>query len=197
MPPPKNTVPNPPAPGQPELPVQAQCEEPIINGPYDEPQFWWDYEKGTGRALKMTGRRAASYFWTTQKVMTGQQSLEGMESDFGSEKLELVNRLREDVARWRESDYENATQTTKKLLRHWRSEDRKRRFFFCQIEAVETIIYLRELLAAGRARRGKAGVTRGDNAALLHPGADALSGRRAGDLVRHFPDRRWAKDGKR
>ena len=122
-----------------DLPVQASIEEPIINGPYDEPKFWWSYDK-QGTAIKQPGRREASYFWTTQRVMTGQQSLEGMQSDFGSEKLELVNRLREDVRRWRETDYENATQTTKKLLRHWRSAERKRRFFFCQIEAVETMI---------------------------------------------------------
>ncbi len=65
----------------------------------------------------MPGRREASNFWTTQKVMTEQRALEGFESDFGSEKLDLVNQLREDVKRWRESEYENATQTTKKLLR--------------------------------------------------------------------------------
>jgi len=196
MPRPPKTVPNPPAPNQPELAVQAAVEEPIINGPFDEPKFWWDYEKGTGKAIKMTGRRAASYFWTTQKVMTGQQSLEGMESDFGSEKLELVNRLREDVKLWREKDYENATQTTKQLLRHWRSADRKRPLFFCQIEAVETIIYLRELLAAGRARRGKAGVTREDYEVLLHPGAEALERTAKGEFVARLSDPPLREDWK-
>ena len=170
-----------------DLPVQASVEEPIINGPYDEPKFWWSYDK-QGKAIKQPGRREASYFWTTQKVMTGQQSLEGMQSDFGSEKLELVNRLREDVKRWRESDYENATQTTKKLLRHWRSTDRKRRFFFCQIEAVETMIYLRELLSAGRSRRGKASVNYEDYRALLNPSADALARTAAGEFVARLSD---------
>jgi type III restriction enzyme len=94
---PKKVVPNPPAPGQPDLAVQAAVEEPIINSPFEEPKWWWSYDK-QGKAIKQPGRREASYFWTTQKVMTGQQSLEGVESDFGSEKLELVNWLREDVA---------------------------------------------------------------------------------------------------
>jgi hypothetical protein len=46
-----------------------------------------------------------------------------------------------------------ASETTKKLLRHWWREDRGRRLFFCQVEAVETIIYLREMLALGRSPR--------------------------------------------
>lgn len=56
--------------------------------------------------------------------MTGRLNINEIGScDSGSEKLELVNRLCEDLARWPESDYENATPTTKKLLRHWRSPD--------------------------------------------------------------------------
>ena len=38
-----------------DLPVQASIEEPIINGPYDEPKFWWSYDK-------QPERREASYF---------------------------------------------------------------------------------------------------------------------------------------
>jgi type III restriction enzyme len=72
-----------------------------------------------------------------------------------ADELPLVNALRDDVRRWRESDYESASKTTKQLLRHWRREDRARKLFFCQIEAVETIIYLREILETGRKLRWK------------------------------------------
>ena len=42
----------------------------------------------------------------------------------------------------------------KKLLRHWWRADREtRRLFFCQLEAVETIIYLQEILALGKRPR--------------------------------------------
>jgi type III restriction enzyme len=64
--------------------------------------------------------------------------------------LPLVNVLREDVRRWRESGWANGSQVTKTLLRHWWRDDRGRRLFFCQLEAVETIIYLREILALGK-----------------------------------------------
>jgi type III restriction enzyme len=67
--------------------------------------------------------------------------------------LPLVNALRDDVRRWRESGWENAGEITKKLLRHWWREDRVRRLFFCQVEAAETIVYLREILALGKQPR--------------------------------------------
>jgi len=67
--------------------------------------------------------------------------------------LPLVNALQDDVRRWRKAGWENASETTKKLLRHWWREDRGRRLFFCQVEAVETIIYLREILALGKKPR--------------------------------------------
>ncbi|HRD87497.1 MAG TPA: DEAD/DEAH box helicase family protein [Accumulibacter sp.] len=64
-----------------------------------------------------------------------------------------MNALRDDVRRWRGGGWENASETTKKLLRHWWREDRGRRLFFCQVEAVETIIYLKEILALGKKPR--------------------------------------------
>ena len=66
------------------------------------------------------------------------------------EELPYVNSLREDVKRWRSSDYRNATNTTRKLLRHWNRTELIRRLFFCQIEAVETIIYLAEIRMGGK-----------------------------------------------
>ncbi len=64
--------------------------------------------------------------------------------------LPLVNALRADVERWRETNYRNATPITRELLRHWAREDLLRRLFFCQREAVETIIYLAEIRQGGK-----------------------------------------------
>ncbi|MDB6140386.1 MAG: hypothetical protein JWO94_3458 [Verrucomicrobiaceae bacterium] len=171
------------------LPVQAPVEEPIINGPFDEPKFWWAYDKN-GKAIKTPGRRNASYFWTTQKVMSGQTqlSLEGMESDYGSEELGLVNDLRHDVARWRASNYENATATTKKLLAHWKNPERKRRLFFCQLEAVETVIYINEILASGRKSRWTPTVTREQYEALCKVTEATLESTAQGKFVARLID---------
>lgn len=61
--------------------------------------------------------------------------------------------MREDVKRWREAGYRGSSSVTRDLLRYWTSKDRPRRLFFCQREAVETIIYLAELRLAGKSSR--------------------------------------------
>jgi len=144
-----------------EIPVQPPVEQPILNSPYYEPTLHWTYSKD-GKATKSPGRRTASYFWTTQKTGSDQGLLEGIASDFGADDLPLVNALRADVKKWRDSNYQNATQVTRQLLRHWHSKDRARRLFFCQLEAAETIIYLNEILASGRRTQWKQRVTKED-----------------------------------
>lgn len=148
---------------QEELPIQAPVAEPIINSPYHEPTQWWSYSK-EGKAVMQAGRRPARYFYTTQKTGSAQMTLEGegFTTGIGEDDLPLVNALREDVKKWRATNYENATQVTKQLLRHWSSTERLRRLFYCQLEAVETVIYLNEILASGRRTRWKPAVTKAD-----------------------------------
>lgn len=138
----------------PQMPTQAAVEEPILNNPYEEPQLHWIYNR-EGQATKMPGRRVATYWWTTVRAGAQQDELEGIGVDHGGTPMPLVNALRKDVRRWRESNHEGATPITKQLLRHWWDKDRTRRLFFCQIEAVETIIYLLEILGSGRRSRWK------------------------------------------
>lgn len=129
------------------VPVQA-VDDPILSSPYEEPAEHWLYEGGIPK--RTAGRRRAGYYYTTKRTGSAEAELFAEEN---RDDLPLVNALREDVARWRESGYRGASQVTKDLLRHWRSEDRPRRLFFCQLEAVETIIYLLELRLSGRSRR--------------------------------------------
>lgn len=81
----------------------------------------------------------------------GKQSLlidELLESD---EQLnQTVNELRDVVRKWRESGYPGTSMTTRKLLQWWfeRADERAatgKRFFFCQQEAVEVVLYLYEV----------------------------------------------------
>lgn len=128
-------------------PIQAVAD-PILCSPYREPTEFWEYTQGVPK--RATGRRPASYWFKSKR--TG-----GAEKDLFEEEnrddLPLVNRLREDVKRWRASEYRGATEVTKDLLKHWGRADRSRRLFFCQLEAVETIIYLLELRIPGRSSR--------------------------------------------
>jgi type III restriction enzyme len=58
--------------------------------------------------------------------------------------LDLVNTIRERVKAWRERGYPGVTPLTRQLLNYWHNPERERKLFFCQREAVETLIWLVE-----------------------------------------------------
>src|SRR5947209_2364155 len=86
----------------PTLPVG----EPILSGPYDEPTEHWIYQKqgNVSVPIKAGGRRPASYFYKTKRLGTAQLELEHVAEE-GRDLLELPNRLRADVKRWRTAGY--------------------------------------------------------------------------------------------
>ncbi|MBI4330134.1 MAG: DEAD/DEAH box helicase family protein [Chloroflexi bacterium] len=156
-------------------PVLIQpVESPVICKPYYEPTDHYEYDRTTGRANKLPGRRPDAYWYKLSneevrqhgarqgklalrlKQPTGDEIR--FELDEGRRDLVLVNRLREDVKRWRNANWEGATNVTKDLLRHWGRKDRARRLFFCQLEAAETVIFLNEI--RGLRRDGKRGKPR-------------------------------------
>ena len=129
-----------------DIPIQP-VEQPILCNPYEEPIEHWIYDTNTGEAVKNPGRRDAGYWYKTER--TGSAQLRMFQEEERDD-LPLVNRLRADVKRWREANYRNATVVTRELLRHWSRDDLLRRLFFCQREAVETIIYLVEIRQGGK-----------------------------------------------
>lgn len=141
-------------------------ENPIICSPYREADYHWLYDLNTGIPQKIQGRRPASYWFKSEEARAGSAQMRLLAEE-NREDLPMVNALRDDVKRWREGGYENASQVTKQLLGHWWRPDRARRLFFCQLEAVETIIYIREILAQGRTRRGRASLAQDDYQKLI------------------------------
>jgi len=131
------------------VPIQP-VDQAILCGPYAPPAKHWHYSKVTGEAQVIAQRRPARYWYKTKEEAAGQGVLELSE---GEDDLVMVNQLREDVARWRDGKYDGATDVTRQLLRAWWREDRPRRLFYCQLEAVETVIYLSEILRSGRKPR--------------------------------------------
>lgn len=69
--------------------------------------------------------------------------------------ITIVNNLRMAVREWREAFYVGASDTTRQLLTHWferphrattaAGEEYEFRYYFCQREAIETAIYLKEV----------------------------------------------------
>ncbi|MBV6403360.1 MAG: DEAD/DEAH box helicase family protein [Flavobacteriales bacterium] len=107
----------------------------IINIPHREPDRHWAQAKdGT---LQLVGqRRRAGYEIFDVRANTRR-----------TEDLPLVNTIRERVARWRADRYEGATIVSRSLLEHWHDENaRQHPFYYCQLEAIESLIWWVEAL---------------------------------------------------
>jgi type III restriction enzyme len=123
-------------------------DNPVINSPFEEPsrQYQLD-EEGQPTGIVLNGRRDSIQVVPVpaarRKIKQGELQL-----DHGATTVkqnQLVNEIRERVALWRAGGRKGTTPETQRLLDHWSREDRSRRLFFCQIEAVETLIYLTEV----------------------------------------------------
>ncbi|MCC6437902.1 MAG: DEAD/DEAH box helicase family protein, partial [Acidimicrobiales bacterium] len=124
---------------------QIVIENPILNTPFREPErhFRFDDEGITDQIVD--GRRPSSYFMPIPKAKkkAGQLVFDEWTGD-RIEENRLINQIRERIGRWRELRWPGVTPTTRALLEYWSNPERERRLFFCQIEALETAIYLTE-----------------------------------------------------
>jgi hypothetical protein len=117
----------------------------IVNSLYEEPQRHWRYDRETRTFDLVEGRRPAGYV-----VASGDSRAFDDPGIFVE--IPLVNQIRPRVKAWREAGYPGVTSITRRLLDHWRDPEAfdARCFFFCQLEAVETLIWLTEAPAAER-----------------------------------------------
>ena len=124
----------------------ATIDQLIISSPYEEPIEHWKYDRETRRFSREPGRRPAGYVRASEASKSFDDPGEFVE-------LPLVNQIRPRVKAWRDADYPGATGITKRLLKHWRDIEQRegsRRFFFCQLEAIETLMWLAEAPEAER-----------------------------------------------
>lgn len=116
----------------------------IINSPYAEPRRYWRYNRENRTFTLVEGeRRPAGY-------VVASESSRSFDDPGVFVEIPLVNQIRPRIAAWREAGYPGITGITKRLLEHWTNpeEYENRRFFFCQIEVAETLIWLAEAPAA-------------------------------------------------
>jgi type III restriction enzyme len=102
----------------------------IINSPFLCPAQHW--VEGKGGALEIANRRRPASYEVfdarnnTRRVVT----------------LDLVNTIRERVDQWRDAGWPGITIVTRRLLDHWHDPSvRQYPFYFCQLEAIETLIW--------------------------------------------------------
>ena len=128
-----------------------EVQEPILNKPFEEPKEYWYIREGEAPE-KRPGRRTSIVFpprdqreeWTT-----GDGILARSKDYEGAYELVLINRIRQKVKEWRQAGYPGVGRTTKEILEWWtrNGRDESKRLFFAQLEAAETIIFLKEARA--------------------------------------------------
>jgi len=129
----------------------------VICDAFREPDAHYELLPG-GRSKRVETRRPSMRFLASAKdVKGGIAGVVGKEAGLfddlsaaAAEQNEFVTQLRDEVRAWREAGYPGTAVVTRRLLEWWfeRDEERRavgKRFFFCQQEAVETVIYLFEV----------------------------------------------------
>ncbi|SFL89193.1 type III restriction enzyme [Desulfomicrobium norvegicum] len=136
-------------------------DHPILNSPYACPKRHWELD-ATGQPTQrvMESRRKAEFITPIpkpKKQKAAQKQLSFVVDEgkgLSNEKQQydltsLINEVREHVDRWRTLPNPNqwqVTPETARLLQHWRHHKFSGiRPFFCQLEAVETAIWLTEV----------------------------------------------------
>ena len=137
-------------------------DRPIINSPYQYPSQHWELdEDGQPTQQIIDSRRGAEFVTPIPKprqrgrARGGQQQFvidEGLGLSTQDQQYDVtaaVNEIRRHVDQWRNIPGPNnwgVTPETARLLIHWRNHNFSHyRPFFCQIEAVETLIWLTEV----------------------------------------------------
>ncbi len=121
-------------------------QNPVINSAFKEPARHFQFDADGITNTIMDARRQSEYFMPVpaSRKKSGQLRFDTEWTNDRIEKNELVNRIRARVAIWRQGGYLGVTGTTRRLLEYWTNPDRERKLFFCQIEALETSIYITE-----------------------------------------------------
>jgi type III restriction enzyme len=129
--------------------MSYEVSTPILNSPFEAPSQYWFLQEDEESQLR-SGRRPSVIYPPRDRDCDWDLS-DGVLKPFkefspGLE-MALVNRIREEVTAWRSQGYPGVTRTTFDLLQYWQREGREQRLFYAQLEAAETIIFLKEARA--------------------------------------------------
>ena len=129
--------------------AQVVIENPVLNRPFEEPKRHFRFsDEGITNEIAET-RRVSSYFIPIAKSKKkGKATQLAFDTEWTRDRIEenvFINQIRAGVSVWRKGNYQGITKTTRRLLEYWTNPERERKLFFCQVEALETAIYLTEV----------------------------------------------------
>jgi type III restriction enzyme len=121
----------------------------VLNSPYVEPTQHFRFSEDGITSDVVQSRRVSSYFVPIPGVKKkGKSKQLAFDTEWTQDRIEEnqdINRIRERVSQWRRGGYVGITRPTRHLLDYWIIGERENKLFFCQIEAMETAIYLTEV----------------------------------------------------
>ena len=127
---------------------QVVIENPVINSPFDEPRRHFRFsDEGITNEI-VSERRTSLYFIPIAAPKKKGKKQLFFDTEWTQDRIEenkFINQVRARVKQWRENKHFGVSQVTAQLLQYWARPDRERKLFFCQIEALETFIYLTEV----------------------------------------------------
>jgi type III restriction enzyme len=122
-------------------------ENPILNSPFEEPTRHFKFSEDGITDEIVNERRISSYFIPIPPPKKKGKQLT-FDTEWTQDRIkpnDEINRIRAKVAIWRKGGYQGVTKVTRRLLDYWRNPERDKKLFFCQIEALETAIYITEV----------------------------------------------------
>ncbi len=145
--------------------------QPVLNSPYERPSRHWELDESGQPTQKIIENRRLVSFITAVPTSKKQRGSSANQASFVFDKaareletdnqqyelMQTINGVRQQVDRWRNLPNPNqwrVTPETARLLQHWRHHHFSGiRPFFCQVEAVETAIWLTEVAPNTRSGR--------------------------------------------
>ena len=127
---------------------------PIINSPYERPCHYWELDDdGRATEVLLDGRRPSGPYRGVPLPVESQELVDSHDENIAP--YAQINMIRDGVTAWRKGGYKGASRNSRSLLEYW-SRDAKgeRRPFFCQIDAIETLVWLCEALPSLANRSG-------------------------------------------
>jgi type III restriction enzyme len=141
--------------------TNAFFDHPILNSPYEHPIRHWELDHGQPTQKIIEKRRLAEYITPLPKpkkrkgqaeqaslLLDDDKGLSTQEQEY-QKTAAIINAVRLEVAKWRalpNPSTWHVTPETVRLLQHWRHHKFSGvRPFFCQVEAIETLIWLIEV----------------------------------------------------
>ena len=141
--------------------INAFFDHPILNSPYEHPSRHWELDHGQPTQKVIEKRRAAEYIAPVPKPRKRKGQAEQasllLDDDKGlstqaqeyQKTAAIINAVRLEMGKWRalpNPSTWHVTPETARLLQHWRHHKfNSVRPFFCQVEAIETLIWLTEV----------------------------------------------------